>query len=246
MTKEKTAENTEAMFGGLKEETISPPAETEKPAGPEVMIRRDRIDEMPEPVRERLHTILDETSSVAASLKDGGDGYGLNYYYNDDAELGLLALISALGVDNGGILNMQCNALLQASGSKDDDTDTIAKKVTADIGLVASIAPMDGVEGMLAVQMAATHRAIMKATMQLNHAETIPQSDSAANRMTKLMNVYTRQVETLNKHRGKGQQKMTVEHVHVNEGGQAIIGTVEGGGGKTEKGGQPHALRGKD
>ena len=27
--------------------------------------------------------------------------------------------------------------------------------------------------------------------------------------------------------RGKGQQKVTVEHVHVHPGGQAIVGTVE-------------------
>jgi hypothetical protein len=34
-------------------------------------------------------------------------------------------------------------------------------------------------------------------------------------------------LEALNRHRGKGQQKMTVEHVHVHSGGQAIVGTVE-------------------
>jgi hypothetical protein len=33
-------------------------------------------------------------------------------------------------------------------------------------------------------------------------------------------------MESLNRHRGKGQQKMTVEHVHINSGGQAIIGNV--------------------
>ena len=35
----------------------------------------------------------------------------------------------------------------------------------------------------------------------------------------------------LDKHRGKGQQRVTVEHVHVHEGGQAIVGNVEAGGG---------------
>lgn len=49
-------------------------------------------------------------------------------------------------------------------------------------------------------------------------------------------------VDTLNKYRGKGQQKMTVEHVHVHAGGQAIVGSIEqtgGGSEKTEE--QPHA-----
>ena len=34
---------------------------------------------------------------------------------------------------------------------------------------------------------------------------------------------------------GKGQQKMTVEHVHVHEGGQAIVGNVQQGGGADKK-----------
>jgi hypothetical protein len=34
-------------------------------------------------------------------------------------------------------------------------------------------------------------------------------------------------LDALNRHRGKGQQKVTVEHVHVHSGGQAIVGTVE-------------------
>ena len=33
-------------------------------------------------------------------------------------------------------------------------------------------------------------------------------------------------METLDKHRGKGQQKVTVEHVHVEAGGQAVVGNV--------------------
>lgn len=50
-------------------------------------------------------------------------------------------------------------------------------------------------------------------------------------------------VEALNRHRGKGHQKVTVEHVHVYAGGQAIVGPVSHQGGgvtpKIEK--QPHA-----
>jgi hypothetical protein len=34
------------------------------------------------------------------------------------------------------------------------------------------------------------------------------------------------QMEALNRYRSKGQQKITVEHVHINSGGQAIIGNV--------------------
>jgi hypothetical protein len=49
------------------------------------------------------------------------------------------------------------------------------------------------------------------------------------------------QVEALNRHRGKGQQKVTVEHVHVHKGGQAIVGAVQGGGAARKIEEQPRA-----
>jgi hypothetical protein len=41
---------------------------------------------------------------------------------------------------------------------------------------------------------------------------------------------FTTLLEALNRHRGKGQQKVTVEHVHVHSGRQAIVAVVAGGG----------------
>ena len=60
----------------------------------------------------------------------------------------------------------------------------------------------------------------------------------------KLSRTYAALVEALNRHRGKGQQKVTVEHVHVHAGGQAVVGMVEtpGGGERTKSEEQPHAL----
>jgi hypothetical protein len=42
----------------------------------------------------------------------------------------------------------------------------------------------------------------------------------------KLVRSYATLVETLDKHRGKGQQVVRVEHVTVTAGGQAIVGAV--------------------
>ena len=46
----------------------------------------------------------------------------------------------------------------------------------------------------------------------------------------KLSRTYATLLEALNRHRGKGQQKVTVEHVHVHSGGQAVVGLVENPG----------------
>ncbi len=45
----------------------------------------------------------------------------------------------------------------------------------------------------------------------------------------------------LDRHRGEGQQKVTVEHVHVHSGGQAVLGMVAaaGAGGRMESEDQP-------
>jgi len=59
----------------------------------------------------------------------------------------------------------------------------------------------------------------------------------------KLSRTYALLLDVLNRHRGKGQQKVTVEHVHVHSGGQAVVGVVEtpGGGDRPKSEDQPHA-----
>ena len=59
------------------------------------------------------------------------------------------------------------------------------------------------------------------------------------NQANKLSRTYATLLDALNKHRGKGQQKVTVEHVHVHSGGQAVVGVVEtpGGGDHAKVGG---------
>jgi hypothetical protein len=60
----------------------------------------------------------------------------------------------------------------------------------------------------------------------------------------KLARTLAAQVEALKRYRSSGEQAMRVEHVTVNNGGQAIVGNVASGGGPTLKSeNQPYALR---
>ena len=63
------------------------------------------------------------------------------------------------------------------------------------------------------------------------------------NQANKLSRTWATLLEALNRHRGKGQQKVTVEHVHVHASGQALVGMVEtpGGGDRAKLEEQPHA-----
>jgi hypothetical protein len=102
---------------------------------------------------------------------------------------------------------------------------------TAATNALKGIAPRDPLEGMLAAQMVLTHETAMDCFRRAQ----VPGQTFEARRMNlefanKLMRSYASLVETLDKHRGKGQQVVRVEHVTVNAGGQAIVGAVSQGG----------------
>ena len=97
------------------------------------------------------------------------------------------------------------------------------------LSVVRGVQPRDELEAMLAVQMGAVHQATMMMARRLNHVETIPQQDAAERALNKLARTYATQMEALKRYRTGGQQKVTVEHVTVNEGGQAIVGAVTHG-----------------
>ena len=94
------------------------------------------------------------------------------------------------------------------------------------LAVVKGIEPRDQIEAMLAAQMAAVHNATMTFARRLAHVDIIPQQDSAQNAFNKLARTFAAQVEALKRYRSGGEQKMTVQHVHVAEGGQAIVGNV--------------------
>lgn len=100
----------------------------------------------------------------------------------------------------------------------------------ASLAMLKGIKPQDEFEGMLAAQMVATHNTALECFRRaMLPDQTVQGRDNNLKNAAKLSGLFTRQMEALNKHRGKGQQKVTVEHVHVAPGGQAIVGTVETG-----------------
>jgi hypothetical protein len=68
------------------------------------------------------------------------------------------------------------------------------------------------------------------ATRSLMTVDLLPQMEAHERAMNKLMRTFTSQMEALRKHRNGGNQKVVVEHVHVHNGGQAIVGNVSHGG----------------
>lgn len=140
--------------------------------------------------------------------------------------------------------NTLANQAMQALWVKNSDAQQPDRQVSATIAGLAGIGPRDELEGMMAAQLLAAHNATMECYRRAMIGEqTFEGRRENLNQANKLSRTWATLLDTLNKHRGKGQQKVTVEHVHVHAGGQAVVGTIErpGGGGQTETEEQPHA-----
>jgi proteasome lid subunit RPN8/RPN11 len=117
----------------------------------------------------------------------------------------------ALGVDDPWMAEALMNQAANCVGGGPAQAPNVA------IASIHSIGPRDGVEAMLAVQMTATHAA----AMQMLHRAVRGQPsfeiyDSIVNRATKLLRTYAAQVEALKRYRSAGEQRVVVQHQHVN------------------------------
>lgn len=101
----------------------------------------------------------------------------------------------------------------------------------ATVQAVASIAPDDGIEGMLACQMAAIHNMTMAHAARAMRASDQHKRESAEKAVNRLARTFAVQVEALKKHRSTAHQTITVQHIHVSDNGQAVVaGSIDRGG----------------
>jgi hypothetical protein len=120
-------------------------------------------------------------------------------------------------------------SLLQLQAAARSPFGTISEThINAALAMIEAAAPKDEIEAALAVQMACTHTAAMAILAKLDSGfgteRRIAAFGSAAARLLK---AYAMQVEVLRRLRNGGQQFVRVEHVHIHDGGKAIIGNVK-------------------
>ena len=137
-------------------------------------------------------------------------------------------MMRALGTDSAeftdGVLRQLASAV-SLGGGADEEAINFA------LAVIAGIEPKDELETMLAMQMAAIHLATMTFTRRLAHVETLDQQHGSEGALNKLARTFAMQLEALKRYRTGGEQKVVVQHVNVNEGGQAIVGAVDRGRG---------------
>src|SRR5262249_53574248 len=112
------------------------------------------------------------------------------------------------------------------TGHSDEEERDRQYKATA--SALLGMAPKDEIEGMMVAQLLAAHNASMECYRRaMLKEQTVEGRRENLNQANKLSRTYAILLDALNRHRGKGQQKMIVEHVHVHSGGQAVVGVIE-------------------
>ena len=92
--------------------------------------------------------------------------------------------------------------------------------------LLSSFEPRNVQEAMLAIQMIGVHNHAVQLYSQAAKYDSITIKEEYLKLAIKMSRLYATQLETLKKIRSKGEQRMVVEHVHVHNGGQAIVGQM--------------------
>jgi len=168
--------------------------------------------------------VKDSSGSITVSVQEA------------DALLGLAQLTEAYGTADPELQNLFLNQVVQSFegclSSEGFNYERLLDLSNQAVAILQGIAPKDEIEGMLAIQMIGVHNLAMQTIKQaMITNQTLEGRQVNVNHATKMLRTYVAQMEALKKYRSGGQQKVTVKHVHVNEGGRAIVGSVNRGGG---------------
>jgi hypothetical protein len=126
--------------------------------------------------------------------------------------------------------NFSTNLVLQVAAAQSPDYSAPDEQVAATLAAMAALQPRDALEGMVGAQLIAIHHAAMECYRRAAiDGQSFHGWRESLNQASKLSRTFAALSEARDRRRGKGHQRITVEHVHVHAGGQAIVGSVTSG-----------------
>jgi hypothetical protein len=164
----------------------------------------------------------------------------------DKKDLVSAGMCLATGAKSQFFGSMLFNSCLQAGAFIHDNMDQKEKErvLNAILDTLHALKPNDEIEGMLIMRLISLNSQISKfMTLSVIEDQSIEGGDLFINRSAKLIRLYNETLEALMRYRRKGVQNVFVQHQHVNvnNGGQAMVGNFQagGGGGNKNSGGTP-------
>ena len=176
---------------------------------------------------EAMIRLRDRPVRGAVAIDQSGGGIEINSPHAD--QFGWNAQMQdTFGTRSGDFSDACINWLANAAAERGKPLSQTT--VNAALAVVAAAEPANEMEALLAVQMFATHDLSMELMRRAKQADSLRVMAEYGTLATKLSRTMTTQIEALGKLRRGGEQTVRVEHVHVYEGGQAVVGVVNTGG----------------
>jgi hypothetical protein len=188
-------------------------------ARPKATASNYKRTEQDEALISRMTQIAGSAPTIKVVDRNGFQQFSLDHA---DKTVGIMLLMEQLGTTEQAFLGGLLDQLAEARTGRKVDEYTLNFLLS----VVRGIKPKDQTEAMLAAQMAVIHAATMTFARRLANVENIAQQNSAERALNKLARTFAMQMEALKRYRTGGEQKVTVQHVSVQEGGQAIVGNV--------------------
>ncbi len=189
----------------LRENGGRPMSQKLSPAAPSVASGK-----VPAPVRVRLKRV-----NCDQAIPYPPDGQSREWWRR---------LKNAMGTSSSTFVAASLQQLIAAARLPNSGICEIA--VNASLAFIEGAKPRDEIECALVIQMACTHSATMAVLNRLGGASGDRTVAAMASAAARLLRAYATQVEALRRLRNGNSQTVRVEHVHVNEGGQVLIGNV--------------------
>jgi hypothetical protein len=122
------------------------------------------------------------------------------------------------------------NLIHQVVAAQSPDYSASDQQLNAVLAAMTAMQPADALEGMVGAQLIAIHHAAMECYRRAAiDGQSFHGWRESLNQASKLSRTFAALSEARDRRRGKAHQRITVEHVHVHAGGQAIVGSVTSG-----------------
>lgn len=151
------------------------------------------------------------------------------------------------GQDEGGMVTMaeaEAEALALSGSRSIAFADRLAEQVAlcqplpadeagrercmaATLAALKAIGPQNGMEGLLAGQMAAAHSIALTLTAQAFHGAASKEAELFLRQGLRAMGVYVRQMEAMARQRGRRRQSLRIEHEQVDAEGRVSLRAEE-------------------
>ena len=169
-------------------------------------------------------TKLKKTSPTQKSPPDAsrqtGAAYGLGLTSDE--------MMEQFGIPDSKITKQRLRSLTNLCWfGRNEDPETTKIRMIDAVKRYEALAPRDEIEAILCEQIIGNTLAINECLGRASRAEYLETFLKCGNTATKFEGQLLKQVAALDKRRGRNPQKVVVEHVNVESGGQAIVGHVE-------------------